>query len=179
MDCTGEKNCVVPFGIGSCVQNPSIHDVELACTRVLPALRAHEGLSRNSRGICELRCSCFQVLPSCFASSSFITAADHFLTATVFFLGGLVSLDQIRPLLAVNFLSRRGRWLRPPPPFFFADLICLNWVINSRTLSRIFLRETVFADFSFPTTERSVCRRLSQWKSSQLERVFLWHAESF
>lgn len=109
------------------------------------ALRGHEGLSRNLCGhTLWTQVLLLSSLPFLFASSCFITATDHFLSAAVFFLGGLVSLDQIRPLLAVNFL-------RPmTPPTFFADLICLRLAINSRTPSCIFVSEAVLLISPYP-----------------------------
>lgn len=75
-----KKNCVLP---------------RWGCTKGSPGTRLAT--------LCEHRCFWLLSLLFLFPSSCFITGANHFLSAAVYFLGGLVSLDQIRPLLAASF----------------------------------------------------------------------------
>lgn len=85
-------------------------------------------------------------------------------SSAVFFLGGFVSRDQIKPLLRVNFLSRRS-WLFHP---LLPGLICLNLVINSWTLFVYFC----YWNLSVPM-RGGICKGLSHRKSNSLKGLTL------
>lgn len=136
MDFTRPKLCSVVWN--QFLENSS---VQFACTCVLPCWECTKGSPGACVAtLCELRCFLLSRVPLLFARSCFITGDDHFLSPAVFFLGGLVSLDQIRPLLAGNFPYRRHPWLHPP---LFAHLIAFHLLINSGILLDIFVSETV------------------------------------